>query len=269
MRYRLGYSFTGILLLSIYGNPWFQVRFPSPRAALRLFCFPYAGGSATVFHDWPELLTRDVEVVALKYPGHVFRFGEPLITDCESMVEALMPNVVPCLDKPYAFFGHSIGGLLSYELALALQRGGHSVPTHHFISGKSPVHLPRRGNVLQNLPKDEFLRELSKLGGTPRELIDMPELLQVFLPILRADFALSENYSCTWQGMRLMTSVSLLYGHRDEYFSEGDVAAWAELIDGKVDSIGYDGGHFFIQSHKREVIDFVNDKLQALIRGRS
>ncbi|GLQ87762.1 thioesterase II family protein [Dyella flagellata] len=251
--------------MSAYKNPWFQLRSPAPNAALRLFCFPYAGGSASVFHDWPELLSHDVEVIAVQYPGRGYRFGEPLIASCANMVAAMVPSIVPWLSKPYAFFGHSNGGLLSFELALTLQRMGHPGPVHHFISGKSPVHLPRRRKPLHNLTEEAFIHELRNLGGTPREFIDDPELMRLFLPILRADFALGETYSYAWRGKRLKTAVSYLYGRQDESYAEGDEAAWSELIDGAVDSVGYDGGHFFIHSHKQDVIRYVDGKLRGCI----
>lgn len=246
-------------------NPWFQVKSPSPNAALRLFCFPYAGGSASVFQGWPEQLPRDIEVIALQYPGRGYRFSEPLISNCADMVAALMPNIVPWLDRPYAFFGHSNGGLVSFELALALQRAGYRKPVHHFISGKSPVHLPRKRKTLHNLPDGEFINELGDLGGTPREFMDDPELMQLFLPILRADFALSETYTYAWKNARLKTNASFLYGVQDDSFGKEDVAPWLDLIEGETDSAGYDGDHFFINSHKRDVMQFVGNKLQSRI----
>jgi medium-chain acyl-[acyl-carrier-protein] hydrolase len=249
--------------MSTYKNPWFQVWSPSPSARMRLFCFPYAGGSASVFHEWPSALSRDVEVVALQYPGRGHRFGEPLIASCATMVAALLPNIVPWLGKPYAFFGHSNGGLLSFELAQTLQRAGYPGPLHHFLSGKSPVHRPRQREALHALPDDAFLSKVADMGGTPREFIEDPELMRIFLPILRADFALSETYTYTWKGTRLRTDASLLYGTQDEAYADGDVAAWSELIDGKLDSVGYDGGHFFIHSHRQDVMRFVNDTLQS------
>jgi medium-chain acyl-[acyl-carrier-protein] hydrolase len=248
-------------VISPYKSSWFQVTHPAPSAKIRLFCFPYAGGSASVFHQWPDKFSRDVEIIALQYPGRGNRFGERLISTCDGIVSALMPHITPLLNKPYALFGHSNGGLVSFELARALQRAGHAGPVHHFISGKSPVQLPRKKMVLHHLPDEAFLRELSDLGGTPKEFIEDPELMRIFMPILRADFALSETYTYVEHGERLKTDATLLYGREDEAYSEGDVATWSELIDGHMDSVGYGAGHFFIHSHRQEVIRFVNQKL--------
>lgn len=253
----------GVIMLSSKNNAWFQVRRPTPDASLRLFCFPYAGGSASVFHGWSDTLPRDVEVVAVQYPGHGYRFGEPLISRCADMIDALMPSIVPWLDRPYAFFGHSNGALVSFELALALQRAHYPGPVHHFLSGKSPPHLPDTGQPLHQLSDEAFMRELSALGGTPQEFLDDPELMRLLLPMLRADFAISETYSYTWKGDRLVTQASILYGRKDDSFDPQDLAAWPELIDGKVDSAAYDGDHFFIHSHKQAVLEFVDRKLRA------
>ena len=154
---------------------------------------------------------------------------------------------------------------MSFELALALQRAHYPGPVHHFLSGKSPPHLPDTSQPLHQLPDEAFMRELSALGGTPQEFLDDPELMRLLLPMLRADFAISETYSFTWKGDRLTTQASILYGRRDNSFDPQDLAAWPELIDGKVDSVAYDGDHFFIHSHKQAVLEFVDRKLQAWI----
>lgn len=245
-------------------NPWFQVPRPAPGAALRLFCFPYAGGSAAIYDGWGAALFGDVEVVAVQYPGRGNRFHEPLIDRCSDMVAALLPQIRPLLAKPFAFFGHSNGGLISYELARALQREGVSQQVHHFVSGHRAIHLPQTDHAKHQLPDDEFIRELVDLGGTPQELLESRELLDLFLPVLRADFALSETYTFPG-GAPLRSSMSLLYGSDDIAVPESDVLRWIELVDGRIDYRCFNGGHFFVQSHKQQVIDFVSDRLGRLL----
>ncbi len=251
-------------MANFYVNPWFQVARPAPDAALRLFCFPYAGGSATIYDGWGAALHGDAEVIAVQYPGRGTRFHEPLIGRCSDMVAALLPQIRPLLGKPFAFFGHSNGGLISYELARALQREGASRQVHHFVSGHRAIHLPRTDSAKHLLPNEEFIRELADLGGTPQELLESRELLDLFLPVLRADFALSETYTFPG-GAPLRSNMSLLYGSEDFDVPESDVLRWAELIDGRIDCRCFDGGHFFIQSHKQQVIDFVGNCLRQLL----
>lgn len=247
----------------LYGNPWFQVPKPVPNAAIRLFCFPYAGGSASIYDGWGERLADDIEVVAVQYPGRGSRFREPLISRCDNLVTALLREVSPLADKPFAFFGHSNGGLVSYELARALQRHGTSRQVHHFISGHRPIHLARNHQPMHDLPDAAFIDKLAALGGTPRELLESRELLDLFLPVLRADFAISETYAFPG-GPLLRGDMSVLYGRDDVDVAEADVMRWAELIDGTIDLHRFDGGHFFVNSCKQRVIDFVANRLRSL-----
>ena len=248
-------------MLNIYNNSWFQVARPAPAAALRLFCFPYAGGSATIYDGWAAALPADIEVLAVQYPGRGNRFREPLIGSCRDLVAALLPQIRPLLGKPFAFFGHSNGGLVSYELARALQQVGISQQVHHFISAHRAIHLPRSGRIMHGLPDAEFVRELASLGGTPQELLASQELLELFLPVLRADFALSETYVFPG-GAPLRTNMSVLYGSEDLDVPEHDVLKWAELIDGRIDAQRFEAGHFFVNSHKQQVIDWVGRRLR-------
>src|SRR5262249_12373891 len=155
--------------------PWFHVQHRNPSAALRLFCFPYAGGDIGIYRDWFKDLPASVEVVAVQYPGRGIRFGEALISSCGGMVSALSQYRVHFLDKPFAFFGHSSGALVSFELARELQRKGGAGQVHHFISGRRALHLPRPGVVLHSLPDDEFVAELVRFGGTSSELLSQPD----------------------------------------------------------------------------------------------
>jgi medium-chain acyl-[acyl-carrier-protein] hydrolase len=247
-------------MLDFYNNPWFQVRQPAPRASMRLFCFPYAGGSANVYADWAQWLPADIEVLALQYPGRGNRFGEPLIASCRELVAALMPQIRPFVGKPFAFFGHSNGGLVSFELARALQRAGNTGQVHHFISGKRAIHLPRTRRITYNLPEDEFHRELESLGGTPTELLTNSDLMSLYLPILRADFALGETYSYT-EGRLLDCNATLLGGEDDVDVPQADLLRWSELIQGRVDHACLPGNHFFINSQAKQVVDIVANRL--------
>lgn len=251
-------------MTNFYNNPWFHVAKPAPAAALRLFCFPYAGGGAAIYDGWGAALGSDVEVLAVQYPGRGSRFREPLIDRCSSMVAALATQIRPLLGKPFVFFGHSNGGLVSYELARALQREGVRQQLHHFVSGHRAIHLPRDRRVMHLLPHEEFVRELAELGGTPQELLESRELLELFVPVLRADFALSETYLFNG-GAPLRSGMSLLYGSQDIDVPENDVLRWADLVDGRIDHRCFDGGHFFIHSHRQQVVDFVGERLRQLL----
>lgn len=255
---------------SLYRNKWFNVTKPAPDAVIRLFCFPYAGGSAQIFQDWCQSLPPEVEVIGVQYPGRGSRFVDPLISSCDGMIEALLPQIMPLLTKPFIFFGHSNGGMLSFELARALQQKAANNPhlsrqLYHFISAKRAIHLPARKRALHALPDDEFLEELKSLGGTPKEILAQKELMELFMPVLRSDFALSETFSYKGEN-KLKCDASLLYGTGDVDVPESDVLKWHELMDGHVDVRKYAGDHFFINSHKEEVLDYLNEKLSWFVK---
>jgi len=246
--------------MTIYENPWFQVSKPVSEPIMRLFCFPYAGGSAHIYHDWYKFLPPNIEVVGVQYPGRGMRFSEPPITSCEKMLAILLTQIQPYLDRPFSFFGHSNGGLISFELARALQRNGVQSQCYQFISGKRAIHLPHKNKILHRLSEHDFVNELVELGGTPEEMLRDPEVMALFTPVIRADFTISETF--TFQGTeKLHCNTSLLYGTQDKDIPSADVLRWQELIVGDVDSQAFDGHHFFINSHKQDVLALVNERL--------
>ena len=249
---------------NLYSNPWFHIKKPQPNAKIRLFCFPYAGGSAQIYADWHEYLPQSVEVVAVQYPGRGSRFVDPLIGSCNDMVKALLPEIAPHLNKPFVFFGHSNGGLVSFELAREAQRRGLSGQLHHFLSAKRAINLPPTKAPMHSLPEKEFIEELEHLGGTPPEILEQRELMELFLPILRADFAISETFTYR-DDVKLKCEATLYYGEQDVDVPEEDVMAWTNLIDAPITSHKFDGGHFFINSEKDKLLDLVNHKLVQIM----
>lgn len=251
---------------NLYKNPWFHIKKPAPNAKVRLFCFPYAGGSAQVFQSWHESLPADIEVIGVQYPGRNSRFADPLISSCQAMVEALLPNILPTLNKPFVFFGHSNGGMMSFELARALQRKGVNKQLHHFISAKRAIHLPSTGKITHNLPDKEFLSEIEDLGGTPPEILANRELMELFMPVLRSDFSVSETFKYEGED-KLNTNATLLYGEQDDGVPVEDVMRWQELIEKPADSVKFSGGHFFINSQSEQLLSLLNTRLNGILQS--
>lgn len=248
---------------NLYKNPWFHIKKPAPQAVIRLFCFPYAGGSAQIFSDWCNSLPDSVEVIAVQYPGRGSRFVDPLIGTCKGMVEALIPNILPALDKPFVFFGHSNGGLVSFELARALYQQGVRQQIHHFISAKRAIHLPQTRKPMHAMGEQEFLKAVEELGGTPPEILAQKELMELFTPILRSDFSLSETFAYEGEH-KLACDATLLYGLQDEDVPVEDVLQWQELIENKVQTQEFTDGHFFINSQKEQLLAYLNQRLNTL-----
>src|SRR6266480_2306887 len=183
------------MVMTTKASSWFQHWQRKPQARIRLFCFPYAGGGASLFRTWSEHLPEDIEVCPVQLPGREDRLLERPFSDLPSLVDALAPALLPYLDMPYAFFGHSMGSLISFELARYLRQMEYShMPVHLFVSGHSAPQIPDPNPPSYHLPEPEFIEELRHLRGTSEELLQNAEFLQLLIPLLRADFALCETY---------------------------------------------------------------------------
>ncbi len=178
-------------------SAWVRFPKPNPQARLRLFCFPYAGGGAVSFRTWPLGLPDDVEICSVELPGRGTRLSERPFTRLSPLLQTMAPALLSLLDKPFAFFGHSMGGLVSFELTRLLRREYDLSPVHLFVSGRRAPQVQDLEPPLHTLPDPAFLEELRRLNGTPQAVLENVELRQVVLPILQADFAVIDTYEYT------------------------------------------------------------------------
>lgn len=228
-------------------NPWLSCPKPNPAASVRLFCFPYSGAAASVYYPWADLLPPAIEVCPVQLPGHGTRLREPLATRLAPQVEALAAGLAPAFDRPFAFFGHSMGALLSFELARTLRRQGRPGPMHLFVSGHGAPHLPDRNPPLHALPDDQFVAKLRELNGTPEEVLRHQELLQLLTPILRADFAVCETYVYQPEPP-LDCPISAYGGLGDGYVNRDELAAWQAQTTGRFSLRMFPGDHFYLNN---------------------
>ena len=224
---------------------WFSSAQPNPRATVRLFCFPYAGGDAQVYRAWSRHLPPSVEVLAARLPGRGLRMKEAAFRDLAPLVAAVASAATPYLDRPFAFFGHSMGALISFELARLLRERGVRGPSHLFVSGRRAPQLPRAEPITYDLPDAEFVEYLRSLKGTPAEVFDHPELLELMLPLVRADFSVVETYQYR-PGPALGCPVTAFGGESDEEVSVEEIKAWGEQTSGRFDARIIPGDHFFL-----------------------
>lgn len=233
---------------------WFTKPKSDGRAArVRLFCFPYAGGSALIFRQWPELLSTAVEVRAAQLPGRGTRMSERSFDDIHKLVEALLPVIAEQLDKPFALFGHSMGGAIAFELSRRLRAQLDVEPQHLFISGRRAPHLPDIERPFYDLPDDEFKEELRRLNGTPAEVFEHPEMMEMLLPILRADVTLSQTYKCDSRPS-LSCPLTVFGGLRDSLDEPEGLQAWREHTVGPFARRMFDGDHFFINTARQHLL---------------
>jgi medium-chain acyl-[acyl-carrier-protein] hydrolase len=247
-------------------SPWLSPARPNPNAALRLFCFPYAGGSAQIYRSWSKRLPTSVEVCAVQLPGRGNRLREPPFTDLHTLVRALAEALLSYLDKPFAFFGHSMGALIGFELAQRLRERASPGPIQLFVSGHRAPQLERDGPTTYDLPEPELLAELRRMNGTPREVLEHPELIQLMLPLLRADFEVVQTYLYAPRPP-LDSPITAFGGLRDEDVSREQLARWREQTTAEFSLHMLPGDHFFIQTSETLLLEVLSRKLDQLSRS--
>ena len=246
-------------------TPWLAFRKPNPRARLRLFCFPYAGGGASIYRMWAEKLPDTVEVCPVQLPGRGAWMNAPAFTDVTLLVEALAAAILPLLDKPYALFGHSMGGLISFELARYLRRQQFRSPLHMFISGRNAPQIPDPDMPKYDLPEGEFMEELRRLNGTPREVLDNEELMMLMIPLLRADFSVCETYTYTSEPP-LDCPISVFGGLQDYEVKPEVLEGWREQTSKAFMRRMLLGDHFFLHSEQAVLLRVLAQELYRLER---
>lgn len=248
-------------------NPWIVVSKPNPAAELRLFCFAYAGGGASIYANWHKSLPSNVEIVAIQLPGRENRFQEAPLTDLDAVMAHVVDAVGSRLDKPYLLFGHSLGGLIAYELARRFAVQSRRMPQGVVVSGKRAPHMPSRRAALSSLADREFVREIADYNGTPSDILDNPELMQLILPRLRADASLFDNYRYRDSGP-LPCPVVAFGGDNDKHVNHAELVGW-EIHGSTFSHRFFDGDHFFIHSHHAEVMHAMSEVIaSALAAGK-
>ncbi|WP_340609210.1 thioesterase II family protein [Xenorhabdus bharatensis] len=237
-------------------NKLFLIPKPIDSPRLRIFCFPYAGGSAKTYHDWAEYFTDDIEVVAIQPPGRTTRLDETPYEDLHSLIDELMVHAEFITAVPYAFIGHSLGCRVAFELACKLQSCGYPVPVHFFASGCTAPHLRYDYPITHDLPYDEFIHELREMNGVTDEVLSHRELMDFLLPLLRADFKMAETYQA--QRCLLKSPITVLSGDADPDIKPIELYAWSELSSEGLIVQSVPGGHFFIDQNKEKVIEVVS-----------
>ncbi|MEU9889399.1 alpha/beta fold hydrolase [Sphaerisporangium sp. NPDC051011] len=231
---------------------WFPAAKSRPFSRLRLFCFPHAGGSAAVYHQWHLGLSPAIEVRAVQYPGRADRMSEPLISDDARMVSLVTEAMGALLDRPVALFGHSMGAVLAYETARALRELG-TPPVHLFVSGRRAPQIPLREEPVAHADDETFMRSLRALGGTDADVLDDPQIRELTFPYVRNDFDLIESYVHR-DGPPLACPVTVLAGDEDAQVTPEDVERWREVTTGEVTVRFLPGDHFYLVPRQAEVL---------------
>ncbi|SFU36610.1 Surfactin synthase thioesterase subunit [Pseudoduganella namucuonensis] len=232
---------------------------------IKLYCFPYAGGNASVFRAWQRLLPSHIQVAGVELPGHGVRMSEPLVDDFHQLVRSLALRLAADFKaesarKPglrFAMFGHSAGAALALAVAAALEQMLETAPMRCFLCACGHFGAPKQSR--SHLSDAALTDELRRLGGTPAQVLDHPDLLAMVLPILRADFRVHEQ-SIHQRGLLVDYPFTLLAA-RDDAVRPDDVWGWQNYTTASCRQVLLRGGHFFPMQEPAELISHLRADL--------
>ena len=247
----------------LHNNTWWEVLKPNRSATIRLFCFPYGGGSGLIFRPWQAQLPSFVELYCLQLPGRSKRIKEPPLTRSREVVTEAAKALLPLTDRRFAFFGHSLGAVISFEVARWLLSNEQRLPEMLFVSGRRAPQIADDGEPTQEMNDEEFVARLSELQGTPPELLADKEFLQFILPTLRADFKMIETYEYV-EGGPLPCFITAFGGTEDEESHEGRLEAWSRQTSRGFSQYMIEGNHFFLHNRERELLRLLRRELSKL-----
>ena len=243
---------------------WWPFGVPPAGALGRLFCFPYAGAGASAYATWHRHAPPGLAVVPAQLPGREHRLKESAEPNLHRLVDKLAPAIEPFTGERYALFGHSMGALIAFELARALRRRGCPLPDAVFVSGRGAPGVPIARRQIHMLSDRQFIDEIRSLSGTPDAILEHPEFTSLFLPALRADFALVETYSATDEPP--LASPISAFGGVDDTIPREALEAWRLHTTARFQLRMLPGGHFVVASARTAILQAVADDLAAAVR---
>ncbi len=226
-------------------NPWIVKPRPNPEAKIRLICLPFAGGGSISFRNWAAILPNTIELITAEIPGRGARLTEPLRKRIDDILPDLSAALLQELDKPFVLFGHSMGTLLGFELSHHLIQKYQLQPAHLFFSGRGAPHKPSIDPPIHQLEHDEFVEEIKRFNGTPQAVLENKELMELMVPILRADFEVCERYEY-YQKPPLTCPISAYGGIQDSGAPKEMLEAWSEHTTGPFNLRMFPGDHFYL-----------------------
>lgn len=230
---------------------------------IKLFCLPYAGGSAqTIYNKWSDLLGPNIELYPIELAGRGARINERLYANIEEAIDDVLKKVKDeIVDSNYAFFGHSMGSILTYKVLQKIDDLQLRPPIHAFFSGRRAPHMPsRREKLFSKMNELEIENEILKLGGTPPEFFKYPELKNIFIPIIKSDFKIADTMIEKSEITSFNFDISILIG-KDEDISISETTEWMRHTTKNFSVDYFDGGHFFLLDQQEAVINTITSKL--------
>ena len=249
-------------MVDLDSKEWFQFLPKRKNAKIRLFCFPYGGGSANVFRGWDKKISDDIEVVALKLPGRGSRIKEQSIVDWTALLDNLEASFLNYTDKPFVFFGHSLGACIAFDLTKRLQTKNLPLPEYLFLSACHCPHIPAFKSSVHNLPQTEFFEHVFQMNGTPAEILSDERLMASLEPALRADMLLAE----LWYGTaaeKVSMPIIACCGLSDRIATPTDMECWEEYTTAEFSLYLFQGDHFFLHANQTSLLNLISTSIQS------
>ncbi|XP_051857608.1 S-acyl fatty acid synthase thioesterase, medium chain [Antechinus flavipes] len=236
-----------------------------PEASFKLICFPWAGGGSNHFAKWGKHFHHSIEVSSIRLPGRESRTNEPFATTMDQIVAEISNTLLPILqDIPFAFFGHSMGTTIAFMTALHLKENYKLQPVHFFVSSANPPH---KNNIsshpsIFSMSEEQILQFIMNAGGTPKEVLENKELLEIFLPIFKADAHILQNFVFVKPAKTLSCDITCFSGTEEK---ASETEAWKDLTSGSVDSYKLPGDHFYLikPSNETFIINYMTKCLEV------
>jgi len=225
---------------------------------VRLYCFPYAGGNTSVYLPFKEKIGDEIELVAVQLPGRAERMFEEPFTDMDTLVETLYRQMAPTLHEPFAFLGYSMGGAIAYALTKKIESVSKFKPEFIIISATKPIELLNQGRK-HTLSDEALINVLREHKASPKEVLDSKELMEILLPMIRADYTLIETY--TSNEVPLL-QIPLILFNSEEDMPKETILQWQNYFKDKANYIAFEGGHFFIHTQVDKMVEAIRKLLK-------
>jgi len=246
---------------SATNNLWISCPAPDPQAKVRLFCFPFAGAGTAVYFPWAKSLSPFIELCAVRLPGRESRLRERPHTRLAPLMEELVVALGPYFDRPFVFFGHSMGSILAFELARTLVAKGLPQPLHLIVSGHRAPQLPDPRPPLYQLSDDRFVQEMQvRYNGIPSVILENEELLRLFLPAMRADITILDTYQYR-DASPFTFPISTYSGQEDPSVTLSELQAWQKQTNAEFSLTRLPGDHFYFQNAKMPLLEKIDQEL--------
>lgn len=238
---------------------WFLSYLRNPNAHFRLFCFHHSGGAASFYHPLLQQLSPKIELVAVQLPGRENRFLEPVNKNLPDIITHLNNEFQLFNNKPFLVFGHSLGSILAFEFVMSIQKCYGILPKHLFVSSCRAPHLALSRAKISKLPREELINELKKYNGVDNLISQNDEVLDMFLPIIRNDFSIAEEYQFNGK-VSFGCDITALCGQEDQTVQQDEITGWSCYTSRRFNILSLPGGHFYLKDpvNRVEIIRYIN-----------